>query len=51
MKSIRDLQREREIRDLRVAGFTLQRIADIYGKSRERIRQILKRMDDESKQK
>jgi DNA-binding transcriptional MerR regulator len=34
-------QRKKEIQDLRDAGQTLQQIGDVYGLTRERVRQIL----------
>lgn len=39
----RDRQRETQIVDFRRAGFGLAAIADVYGISRERVRQVLKR--------
>lgn len=48
-KNIRDYRREAEILELAERGWTFQEIADHYGFSRERARQILKRMGYESK--
>ncbi len=39
------LDREKEMMDLRLQGKTLQEIGDIYNVTRERVRQILKRLN------